>query len=195
MRSLLAAVLCLIVIAAWSYYYKPPAPAPAPANSALANTNSPPPRPLGAPSASLPAPGKPAAPVAPVTVRAASAESSVVIEGDLYHVEIFNRGGVVRSWQLKNFTDDHKPPRTLDLVHPDSAQASGSWPFSLALDDPQQEASVNNALFEITSGGKAPDPGAVLHVPAEVTLAWSDGHLEVTKRLKFNPTYIVDVNT
>ena len=40
-----------------------------------------------------------------------------------------------------------------------------------------------------------PDAGAVLHAPAEVTLTWSDGHLEVTKQLKFNACYIVDVNT
>ena len=128
-------------------------------------------------------------------MRAASAENSVVIESDLYHVEISNRGGVVRSWQLKKFTDDHKPPRTLDLVHPEAAQASGSWPFSLALDDPQQEVAANNALFEITSAGKVPDAGAVLQAPAEVTLSWSDGHLEVTKQLKFNESYIVDVKT
>ena len=128
-------------------------------------------------------------------MRAASAESSVVIECDLYHVEISNRGGVVRSWQLKKFTDDHKPPRMLDLVHPDAAQQSGSWPFALALDDPQQETAANNALFEITSSGKVPDAGAVLHAPAEVTLAWSDGHLEVTKTLKFDASYIVAVKT
>jgi len=128
-------------------------------------------------------------------MRGASAESSIVIESDLYHVEISNRGGVVRSWQLKRFTDDHKPPRTLDLVHAEAAQASGNWPFSLALDDPQQEAAANNALFEITSAGKAPGAGAVLQAPAEVTLSWSDGHLEVTKQLKFNDSYIVDVKT
>ena len=59
-----------------------------------------------------------------------------MIESDLYRVEISNRGAVVRSWQLKKFTDDHTPPRTLDLVHADAAQQAGSWPFSLALDDP-----------------------------------------------------------
>ena len=148
-----------------------------------------------APSTSAPAAGKAAAPAAPVTMRAASAENSVVIESDLYRVEISNRGGVVRSWQLKKFTDDHKPPRTLDLVHPDAAQASGSWPFAIALDDPQQEVSVSNALFEITSAGKVPAPGAVLNAPAEITMSWSDGHLEVTKQLKFNESYIVDVKT
>jgi YidC/Oxa1 family membrane protein insertase len=193
MRSLIAAVLCLVVIAAWSLIYKPPQPPPA--NPAAVTTN-----PVSTPAPgtapiSVPAEKKTAAPAAPVTLRSASAEKSIVIESDLYHVEISNRGGVVRSWQLKKFTDDHKPPRTLDLVHADAAQASGNWPFSLALDDPQQEAAANNALFEITSAGKVSDAGAVLHAPAEIMLSWSDGHLEVTKQLKFNPTYIVDVKT
>src|SRR5579863_3613311 len=192
-RTLLAVVLCLFVLGGWALLNKPPQQPPVSPAAATTNPVSPPAQ--GAAPTSATAAKKVAAPAAPATMRAASAESSVVIESDLYRVEISNRGGVVRSWQLKNFTDDHKPPRTLDLVHPDAAQQSGSWPFSLALDDPQQEASVNNALFEITSGGKPLDPGAVLQAPAEVTLSWSDGHLEVTKRLKFNPTYIVDVNT
>jgi YidC/Oxa1 family membrane protein insertase len=186
--------LCLIVIAGWSLIYKPPQPQQPSANPAAVTTNSVAPAPV-APSTSVPAAGKTATPAAPVTMRAASAESSVVIESDLYRVEISNRGGVVRSWQLKKFTDDNKPPRTLDLVHADAAQQSGSWPFSLALDDPQQEVAANNALFEITSAGKVPGAGAVLHAPAEVTLSWSDGHLEVTKQLKFNPSYVVDVHT
>jgi YidC/Oxa1 family membrane protein insertase len=192
MRSLIAAVLCLVVIAAWSLIYKPPQPPPA--NPAAVTTNPIAPAPGTTPT-SVPAEKKPAAPVAPVTMRAASAENSIVIESDLYHVEISNRGGVVRSWQLKKFTDDHKPPRTLDLVHAEAAQASGNWPFSITLDDPQQEVAANNALFEITSAGKVPDAGAVLQAPAEVTLSWSDGHLEVTKQLKFSDSYIVDVKT
>ncbi len=88
-------------------------------------------------------------------MRAAGEERSIVIESDLYRVEISNRGAVVRSWQLKKFTDDNTPPRTLDLVHAEAAQQSGSWPFSLALDDPEQESAVNNALFEITSRGNS----------------------------------------
>jgi YidC/Oxa1 family membrane protein insertase len=193
MRSLIAAVLCLIVIVGWSLIYKPAQPPPA--KPAAVATNPVSPVPGAITSTSVPAIGKAATPATPVSMRAASAETSVVIESDLYHVEISNRGGVVRSFQLKKFTDDHKPPRSLDLVHADAAQASGSWPFSLADDDPQQEVNVNNALFEITSAGKVPDAGAVLHAPAEVTLSWSDGHLQVTKQLKFNDSYIVDVHT
>jgi YidC/Oxa1 family membrane protein insertase len=198
MRSLLAAVLCLLVIAVWSMIFKPTQPpaSVAPKPPATATNPVAPAAPASpSPAGTAPNGGKPAPPAAPVTLRAAGVETAVVVESDLYRVEIFNRGGVVRSWQLKKFDDDHKPPRTLDLVHPDAAQASGSWPFSLALDDPQQEVTANNALFEITSAGKPLIGGSVLHAPAEVTLAWSDGHLEVTKQLKFNPSYIVDVKT
>jgi YidC/Oxa1 family membrane protein insertase len=195
MRSLLAAVLCLVVIAVWSLIYKPPQPPPSsikPATTSAANPAAP------APAASATtgqASGKPAPPAAPTSMHAASAENSVVLESDLYHVEISNRGAVVRSWQLKKFTDDSKPPRTLDLVHPDAAHQSGVWPFAVALDDPQQEQTANNALFEVTSGGKPVAPGTVLNEPAEVTMTWSDGHLEVTKQFKFDASYIVDVKT
>ena len=195
MRSLLALVLCLIVYVGWFMIFKPPQPPPTtakPAEQTAAPTTGQAARAISTPA---PSPSKSTAPVAPITLHAANAETSLVIESDLYHVEISNRGGVVRSWQLKKFTDDHKPPRTLDLVHPEAAQASGCWPFSLVLDDPQQEVAANNALFEITSGGKALEPGAVLRAPAELTLKWSDGHLEVTKQLKFNESYIADVKT
>ena len=72
MRSLLAAVLCLVVIAGWSLIYKPPQP-PTP-NPAAVTTNpvAPPP---GASSTSTPGAVKVAAPAAPVTMRGASAES------------------------------------------------------------------------------------------------------------------------
>jgi YidC/Oxa1 family membrane protein insertase len=180
------------VMIGW-YFLNPPKPQPPP--GALVTERS-----ANIPSSAGPAgvqPNQPASAnstgatsAAPVT---AAGEKEIVVESDLYRVELSNRGGVVRSWQLKRFTDDHKPPRTLDLVHPEAAQASGCWPFSLVLDDPQQEVAANNALFEITSGGKALEPGAVLRAPAELTLKWSDGHLEITKQLKFNESYIADV--
>jgi YidC/Oxa1 family membrane protein insertase len=188
-RSLLAAVLCLVVIAGWSLIYKPPQPAPIKPGPAPVSPVTPAQRPSSTASKASATTGPPAA------MHAAGEEHSIVIESDLYRVEVSNRGAVVRSWQLKQFTDNHTPPRTLDLVHSDAAQQAGRWPFSLVLDDPQQESTVNNALFEITSPGITPAPGTVLHSPAEITLAWSDGHLEVTKHLKFNESYIVEVQT
>jgi len=87
------------------------------------------------------------------------------------------------------------PHGPLDLVHPDAAQQEGGYPFSLALDDPQQESAANSSFYEIKSSGIVPEPGAVLKAPAEISFSWSDGHLEVTKHLKFNESYIVDVQT
>jgi YidC/Oxa1 family membrane protein insertase len=189
-RSLIAAVLCLLVIAGWSLIYKPPQP----------TTNNPNPAAMTpAPATQVGSSSTPskalAAPAPVVAIHAAGEEHSIVVESDLYRVQISNRGAVVRSWQLTKFTDDHSPPRTLDVVHPEEAQQEGGWPFSLALDDPQLEATANNALFEIKSSGGVPEPGAVLHTPAEVTFTWSDGHLEVTKRLRFTESYIIDVQT
>ncbi len=193
-RSLIAAVLCLLVIAGWSLIYKPPQPTltkPSPAATSPASASA-----SATSAGSSPTPSQPSAKAAPVmAMHAAGEERSIVIESDLYRVQISNRGAVVRSWLLRKFTDDHTPPRTLDLVHPEAAQQEGGWPFSLALDDPQQESAVNNALFEIKSSGTVPAAGAVLRPPAEVAFTWSDGHLEVFKRMKFSESYIVDVQT
>ncbi len=60
---------------------------------------------------------------------AATAERTIVVESPLYHVELSNRGAVVRSWQLNRYKDDSNPPRTLDVVHTEASQQFG-WPLS-----------------------------------------------------------------
>jgi YidC/Oxa1 family membrane protein insertase len=125
------------------------------------------------------------------TVAAASAtriqaaeEKSVVVESPLYLVELSNRGGVVRSWKLKKYSDDQKPAHLLDLVNNSAAQQLG-WPFSLVLSDSQLEAKANSALYELTPGlGN-------LTAPTEITFHWSDGHLDVTKKLNFGLDYVM----
>src|SRR4029077_5258775 len=81
-----------------------------------------------------------------IAPKADTEERTIVVENDLYRAEFSNRGAVVKSWQLKKYTDDAKPPRVLDLVHPDAAQQTGGWPFALALSDEQQETAANGAL-------------------------------------------------
>src|SRR5208283_454480 len=118
---------------------------------------------------------------------AASSEQSLTLESSVYRVELSNRGASARSWQLTKSKDDIG--KTLDLVHAPVSQQSGKWPLMLALDDAQQEAAVNGALYEMT-----PAPGH-LQAPAEVEFAWSDGHLAVKKRLKFASDYVVSIET
>ncbi|MGH9592027.1 MAG: membrane protein insertase YidC, partial [Bryobacteraceae bacterium] len=210
-RTLLAAVLSLVVIVGFSFFYKPKppqVPATPPGTSqpsatqpggSLANA------PAGTPGA--PASNNPGNPGANKSgagnsstnnaaatpavnlphAHAATAARKIVVESALYHVELSNQGAVVRSWQLQKYTDDNTPPRTLDVVHPDIAQLLGGWPMSLVLDDAKLEASANSALYDVSATGD------LLHAPAEVDFSWSDGHLEVTKKLNFDASYIASM--
>jgi YidC/Oxa1 family membrane protein insertase len=180
-RVVLAAALSLVVIVASSYLYKAP-PQPPPGPQAPVSSTAP-------ASPASPAPvAVAAAPV--VAVHAAAGENSVVVESPLYRVEIWNRGGVVRSWQLERYTDDNQPPQALDLVHTDTARQEDAWPFSITLSDPQLEAAANSGFYEINTGGAA--ASGVLEAPVDLDMVWSDGHLQVTKHLKFTDDYIVE---
>jgi YidC/Oxa1 family membrane protein insertase len=103
-------------------------------------------------------------------------------------VEFSNRGAVVKSWQLKKYLDDSKPQRVLDVVHPEAAQQTGGWPFSLVLDDEQLQIAANNGLYQTDAPG-------TLQTPADVEFSWSDGHLEVSKHFHFDRSYVVRVET
>lgn len=187
LRALLAGVLCLVVLFGWSLIYKPPKPALSPVATQPAPEVATPQAPPTSAAVAAPEAKKPVVPT-----RAAKAEQTIVVESDLYRVELSNQGAVVRSWQLKKYEDENVPPRTLDLVNPDAAEQLKSWPFSLALDNAQLEAQANTALYEVTT---SPSTGTQLRAPAEITFSWSDGHLEVSKRLKFGVGYMVDVET
>src|SRR5260370_17084271 len=127
------------------------------------------------------------APAASVAVKNDSQERTIIAENSLYRVEISNRGAVVKSWQLKNYKDDAKPQRVLDVVHPEASQQTGGWPFSVVLDDEQLQNAANAGLYQNSSDG------TTLHAPADVEFSWSDGHLEVTKHFRFDHTYVVRI--
>jgi YidC/Oxa1 family membrane protein insertase len=122
-----------------------------------------------------------AAAAPPAAVQAAG-EVPVVVESSLYRVEISNRGGVIKSWKLKKHNDDQKPPQPLELVNVDSSAQLG-WPLSLVLSDTELESRANAALYQVTPSD------STATAPCEITLHWSDGHLEVTKKLNFAQDY------
>ena len=180
-RAVVFVVVALLILFAWGHFYKPPVAPPQPAQTTSQTGTS---QPSANTSASA---GKPAqvsdavAAASPAKIEAAN-EKLIAIESPLYVVEFSNRGGVVRSWKLKKYSDDQKPPHLLDLVNNAAAQQLG-WPFSLVLSDAQLEAKANSALYEVT-----PDQPN-LSAPGEVTFHWSDGHLDVTKKLIFGLNY------
>jgi YidC/Oxa1 family membrane protein insertase len=194
LRILAASLLSMGVILLWAKYFgpKPPTeppqanrPAPsAPVTSGPASSSAAS-RAHARPAATAIA----AAPAVTVTPKSASQEQSIVIENDLYRVEISNRGAVVKSWQLKKYKDDAKPQRVLDVVHPDASQQTGGWPFSIQLDEEPLQDAANAGLYQISSDG------STLHAPVDAGFSWSDGHLEITKHFKFDHTYVVRVDT
>ena len=68
--------------------------------------------------------------------KQASSESETVIENDLYKIRFTNKGGLVKSWILKKYTDDKGGP--LELVNNAAADQHG-YPLSLwTYDDTQR---------------------------------------------------------
>jgi YidC/Oxa1 family membrane protein insertase len=192
-RVAIAAVLSILVMVAWAFIAKPTKQPQSPEQTSPSSAVVQAPTALAGPGTSAGSAATPAAApaAAPVSVPAVSApaEKSIVVENGLYRVELWNRGGVIQSWQLKQYEDDSQPPHTLDVVHADATRMEDAWPFSVVLSDPQQETAANSGLYVITSNG-APAPDTI-KAPAQIELTWSDGHLEVRKVLKFTADYVM----
>jgi YidC/Oxa1 family membrane protein insertase len=193
MRILGASLLSMLVILLWVKFFAPKPPVTPPQTKPVITAPQ-------TPSAVSPAaPGRTpaqasagktsATPPVVVTAKSESDEHSIVLQNDLYRVEISNRGAAVKSWQLSKYMDDNKPQRVLDVVHPDAAQQTGGWPFSIVLDNPDLEKAANSGLYQLSS-----PTGNVLSAPADVEFSWSDGHLEITKRFHFDHSYVVRVD-
>ena len=199
MRILGASLLSMLVILLWIKFFapKPPVvpPQPKPVISAPQTPSAVSPTTSGAAttqssSAKNSSTSKPVS--APVAAIADSQENSTVVQSDLYHVEISNRGAVVKSWQLSKYTDDNKPPRVLDVVHPEASQQVGGWPFAVVLDNAELEKTANNGLFRLVSGSTG--NANPITAPADLQFSWSDGHLEITKHFHFDNSYVVRVD-
>src|ERR1700674_5229366 len=194
LRILVASLLSFAVIILWAKFFGPkPSLQPTQANRPVQSAPAPPgpaTSPAANPSQATATPATIAPPTAvSVTVKNDSQERLVVVENSLYRVEISNRGAVVKSWQLKNYKDDAKPQRMLDVVHSDASEQTGGWPFSVVLDDEQLQNAANGGLYQLSS------PEIALQAPADVEFTWSDGRLEVTKHFRFDHTYVVRVET
>ena len=220
LRILVASLLSILVILVWGKYYGPKPPVQPPHANRPAPTGPAAPGPSTAASSEgkgserAPAPAAVATAAANVAQISDSQERTITIENNLYRVEISNKGAVVKSWKLKRYTDDTKPPQkcrdgsnppcVLDLVHQEASEQTGGWPFAVVLDDEQFEGAANGGLYRArvpepgSGAGKQPNavpPASQLTAPADLQFVWSDGHLEVTKHFRFDHTYVVRVET
>jgi YidC/Oxa1 family membrane protein insertase len=198
MRLLAASLLSMGVILLWAHFFAPkPVVPPAGSKATQSGPTVAGSQPAASPLQTATAPPKnttasataPAAAAANVAAKSESQERTIVVENDLYRVEFSNHGAVVKSWQLKKYYDDAKPPHILDVVHADAATQTGGWPLALVLNDDQLSKAVNDGLYQVSS------PAASVQAPADLEFAWSDGHTEVTKRFHFDHSYLVRVET
>lgn len=123
------------------------------------------------------------APVSGAGAKQAAEEQTTTIENDLYKVTFTNKGGLVKSWILKKFTDNKSQP--LELVN--QASEKFGYPLSMWTHDQALRDKLNSALYVMNASGST--------APAEITLEYSDGDLAVTKKLKFGHSYEVHIET
>jgi YidC/Oxa1 family membrane protein insertase len=115
----------------------------------------------------------------------AASESETVIENDVYRIVFTNRGGRVKSWVLKKYTDDKGGP--LELVNAAAAEKYG-YPLTLWSYSEELRNKLNSALYVANSSGAT--------APAEITFAYDDGDVSVQKNYKFDrDSYVVGVRT
>ena len=179
---LIMAVIMIVVFFGLQFYKQKKNPQTVSPNAAVQSQAA---SPAASPSA---APASPAASSAIAATKStapvvlATAESTTVIENELYRITFSNRGGQVTSWILKRFKDsDGKLP--LDLVHHQAAQVVG-YPLSLYTYDPAVTKALAQALYVPSATGN-------LAAPATLTYTWSDGNTQVRKTFSFDETYVL----
>lgn len=221
-RGIIFVIVALVILFVWQHFYKPAAPIVPPQSaqtsqqtpsqnggtpfSATTNPTT------GTGSTAKPnatakkgATGTTAGAAANPAVTEASAEQTITVESPVYRVEISNRGAVVRTWKLRKYFDEQKQPQPLDLVN-DAVSEQLGWPFSLLLGDAKQEAAANAGLYQVSvTGPKNAMTGALpaattpttletVQAPSEIDFHWSDGHLDVTKKLAFSENYELNIS-
>jgi YidC/Oxa1 family membrane protein insertase len=161
-RLLIAFALMGLVLFATQYFY--PAPKPEETIKPVQSAT---------PAQAVKPPETPAvqqdAPVAPATAQAAE---TYTIETDVYRIQFSNQGGVVRSWQLKQYRDGSGKP--LEFVNT-LAAANVGFPFALLFEAQKPSIDLNQALY---AGKTTPDG-------LGIDFEYSNGRSSATKTFRF----------
>ena len=115
----------------------------------------------------------------------ATAESTTVVENEVYRITFSNRGGQVTSWILKRYKDEDGKP--LDLVDR-AASAKFGYPMSLYTYDPALTQTLANAMY-------VPSATGALAAPASLTFHYAANGLDVTKTFSFGQDYLIHADT
>jgi YidC/Oxa1 family membrane protein insertase len=181
-KSLLVMMLVMVTVFFGLQYFRakhnPQTASPNATESVPAQTGS---QPVAPTSPAAASPASTAAAASTVPTVAAPAESTTIVENELYRITFSNRGGAVTSWILKNYKDSDGKP--LNLVHGQAAQQVG-YPLSLYTKDAPFTSTLNQALYVPSATGN-------LAAPASLTFNYSNGATQVRKTFSFNETYVL----
>lgn len=124
-------------------------------------------------------------------VSPATSEQMVTVETDLVRVGLSNRGGVIRSWELKRYHTSAPEEKPVQLVY-----SGGKFrgPLSITVANADIEKTIREGLYHIDKDFTILDAS---HPVGHVTMQFHDPvtHLGVEKRLTFHhDSYVVDIS-
>ncbi|RLE03677.1 MAG: hypothetical protein DRJ11_03425 [Candidatus Aminicenantes bacterium] len=193
-RLILAIFLSFVVLFLYQLLFvkKPVEPTPEKSVTQTATTTpeKPTPVPTPSPPATTTSP-QPSLEILPEEIKpvAASEETEVVVETPLYRAVWSNRGGVLKSWQLKNYKDDEG--KILELVSP-RAQETGRYPFALETGDGPFDQTICQSLYQPSTTALHLQSGESAEL--SFTYATEEGSL-VKKSFSFSgDSYVISVN-
>ena len=121
-------------------------------------------------------------------------EQEVTVETDLIKVVLSNRGGVIKSWELKRYyTQDPKNPQQIQLVSTERPGVSLVPPLELQVADPALQQRIDRGLYQVSTTSLRLSEAQPL---GEIDFSYSDPDTggRVDKRLTFsNGNYLVDL--
>jgi YidC/Oxa1 family membrane protein insertase len=124
-------------------------------------------------------------------ISPAISEQTVTVETDLVRVGLSNRGGAIKSWELKRYHTAPPDEKPVQLVY-----SGGKFrgPLSITVANADIEKTIREGLYHIEKDFTSLDAS---HPVGHVTLQFHDPvtHLGVEKRLTFHhDSYVVDVS-
>lgn len=198
-RFLIAAVLSMIVLFGWSYFYAPPKPVGNASESAAVNSNTT----AATPAATVaPQPAPVLADAAPDTIP----NRSLKIKSPLYEVTLDSKGAVATSWiilQNRSYKSDYPVfadgstetnNKPLELISKKALEQNPrDLPFRITVPDSNVAAFVNDRNYQISEPGDT----VVLQPGEEKTVEFTqagDNGLTVKKTFVFRAaSYVADL--
>ena len=203
-RFLIAAVLSMVVLFGWSYFFAPKKPADTANANVAANTNT-------AASATAPQPAPTAQtaqpqPATAVVTPDTTPNRSITIKAPLYEVTLDSKGALATSWViLKDKSTRGEFPvyadgstageeKPLQLISPEAlARSPRELPFRLTTDDQAVNTAINDRNYAISAPEESITLGAGQEKKIEFTLTDASG-VEVKKSFTFHAdSYISDL--